>query len=86
MYGLGFTTSADLRPVARVVFKYPLHFAAPSGARERYGSDVTFEQALVVGQALPEGRMALLPSTRPAADNLAAAVPGAGRYLVVAPR
>jgi hypothetical protein len=86
VYGLGFTTSADLRPVARVVFKYPLHFAAPAGARERYGSDVTFEQALVVGQVLPEGRMALLPSTRPAADNLAAAVPGTGRYLVVAPR
>ena len=86
IYGLGFTTSADLRPVARVTFKYPLHFAAPSGARERYGSDVIFEQALVVGQVLPEGRMALLPSSRPAADNLAAIIPGTGRYLVVAPR
>ncbi len=86
VYGLEFTTSATLRPVARVVFKYPQHFAAPAGARERYGSDVLYEQALVVGQALPEGRVALLPSTRPAADNLAAAIPGTGRYLVVAPR
>ena len=72
--------------VARLTFKYPLHFASPAGARERYGSDVLYEQALVVGQALPEGRVALLPSTRPAADNLAAILPGTGRYLAVARR
>src|SRR5690606_18672622 len=86
IYGLEFTASTPLEGVARVVFKYPLHFAAPAGARERYGSDVLFEQALVIGQSLPEGRVALLASTRPAADNLAAAVPGTGRYQVVAPR
>lgn len=86
VYGIEFTASAGLRPVARLTFKYPLHFASPAGARERYGSDVLYEQALVVGQALPEGRVALLPSTRPAADNLAAILPGTGRYLAVARR
>jgi hypothetical protein len=86
VYGLEFTTSRPLRPVARVIFKYPLHFAAPAGARERYRSDVLFEQALVVGHVVEDGRVALLPSLRPAADNLSAISPGAGRFLVVAPR
>ena len=33
-----------------------------------------------------DGRVALLPSLRPAADNLSAIIPVAGRFLVVAPR
>lgn len=86
VYGLEFTASRPFRPVARLVFKYPLHFAAPGGARERYRSDVLFEQALVIGNVMQDGRVALLPSARPAADNLSAVIPGDGRFLVVAPR
>jgi hypothetical protein len=37
-----------------------------------------------VGRLLPEGQIELLPSSRPAADNLAASIPAAGAYLVAA--
>ena len=86
VYGVDLAAPAAFTPSATLVFKYPVHFAAPAGARERYGGDVPFEQALLVGHVLPDGRVALLPVTRPAADNIAAIIPGPGRYLVVAPK
>ena len=55
------------------------------GARAVYGSDVLYERALAVGQlAARRAALALLPSTRPAADNLQAALPAPGTYLVAA--
>lgn len=86
LYGLDIGAGSGLGSGSRITFKYPVHFAAPAGSRQHYGSDVAFEQALLVGRVLPDGRIALLPSTRPAADNLSAALPDTGRYLVVAPR
>jgi hypothetical protein len=86
LYGLDIQANAGLGSGSRITFKYPVHFSAPAGSRQRYGSDVAFEQALLVGRVVSEGRIDLLPSTRPAADNLSAALPDTGRYLVVAPR
>jgi hypothetical protein len=51
-----------------------------------YGSDVAFERALAVGRLLPNAQVELFPSTRPAADNLSAAIPAPGSYIVAAPQ
>jgi hypothetical protein len=46
---------------------------------------VTYERALAVGQLQPGGtQLALLPSARPAADNLRGPVTASGTYLVAA--
>ena len=84
-YGLDLTTSLPLATGASVTFKYARFFSAPAAARARWGSVVAYEQALAVGPVLPEGgRLALLPSSRPAADNLRAGLAGPGTYLVAA--
>jgi hypothetical protein len=85
VYGLDLATSLPLRE-ATVVFDYARYFSAPARARQVYGSDVAFERALAVGRLLPESQIELLPSTRPAPDNLEAKVPAVGRYLVAAPQ
>jgi hypothetical protein len=72
--------------VASVTFKYARYFSAPARARAVYGGDLAYERALAVGRLLPDARLALLPSTRPAADNLRASLPAAGGYLVAAPQ
>ena len=84
LYGMDIRTSTPLRGPAYLVFKYARYFLSPAKARSVYGNDVRFEQALAVGQVLPNGQLALLPSTRPASDNLRAAVTTAGSYLVAA--
>jgi hypothetical protein len=84
VYGLDFRTSIPLHGAATVTFKYPRYFRAPPQARAVYGDDVQFERALAVGQVMPNGQLALLPSTRPASDNLQATVTAAGSYLVAA--
>jgi hypothetical protein len=85
VYGLDVATSLPLGEGAAVTFKYARYFSAPARARSAYGSDVTYERALSVAELLPDGtRMAMLPSTRPAADNLRSALPTAGTYLVAA--
>lgn len=71
---------------ARLAFKYPVHFSAPVGAQQRYGSSAVFERALTVAQLTSDGRYNLLPSARPAADNLEAPLSGPGTYIVAAPR
>ncbi len=83
IYGLDVTTSLPLRGgAAAVTFEYARYFSAPARARQVYGGDVAFERTLAVGRMLPENQIELLPSTRPAADNLRAALPAPGRYLV----
>jgi hypothetical protein len=87
VYGLDFTTTIPLRPSgATLAFEYARFFSAPTRARQVYGSDVAYERALAVGRLLPDNQLELLASSRPAADNLAAALPGAGAYLMAAPQ
>jgi hypothetical protein len=86
VYGLAITSSRPFGEGARLTFKYPVHFQAPAAAAQRYGSEAQFERALGIGVQQEDGRVRLLPSTRPAADNLAATIPGPGVYLVAAPR
>ena len=87
IYGLDFTTSMPLRGgAAAVTFEYSRYFSAPAQARQVYGSDAAFERVVTVGQLLPDNQIELLPSTRPATDNLSAALPTAGSYIVAGPR
>jgi hypothetical protein len=87
IYGLDVATSLPLRGgEATVTFDYARYFSAPARARQVYGNDIAFERALAVGRLLPENQIELLPSTRPVPDNLAAALPGPGSYLVAAPQ
>ena len=87
IYGLDFTTTLPLRAgQADLTFVYGRYFSAPARARQVYGNDVAFERALTVGRLLPENQVELLPSTRPAADNLRAALPTPGGYIAVAPQ
>lgn len=86
LYGVDIRISEPLRERAFLVFRYGRYFLAPERARTVYGGDVLYERALSIGQVQPDGRLALLPSTRPASDNLRAALTGGGGYLVVAPQ
>jgi hypothetical protein len=87
VYGIDFTTTAAFRPSsASVEFDYPVFFSAPARARQVYGSDVAYERALAIGRILPDNQLELLPSSRPAADNLEATLSAAGNYLVAAPQ
>ncbi|HEU5303658.1 MAG TPA: hypothetical protein VFU40_03350, partial [Gemmatimonadales bacterium] len=87
LYGVDLTTSLPFQEKrAAVVFEYARYFSAPARGRQVFGSDVAFERALAVGRVLPDGQIELLPSVRPAADNLRATLPAAGSYLVAAPR
>jgi hypothetical protein len=87
VYGIDLVTSAPFSEGVSVVFKYPRYFSAPAKARAVYGSDALYERALAIGQLLATGQsIALLPSTRPGPDNLRAALPAPGTYLVAAPQ
>ena len=89
VYGLDLSTSLPIRAApegARVLFDYARYFSAPLRARQVHGSDIAFEHALAVGRLLPDNQIELLPSTRPAPDNLSARMPSAGSYLVAAPQ
>jgi hypothetical protein len=87
VYGLDFTTSLPLRTDgATLVFEYARFFSAPARARQVYGSEVAYERALAIGRILPNSQLELLPSFRPAGDNLGATIPAAGSYLVAAPQ
>jgi hypothetical protein len=86
IYGLDVVTSLPIRDSAAVAFKYARYFAAPGKARAVYGSDVAYERALGVGRVMPDGMLALFPSTRPFPDVLRAPLAAAGTYLVAAPR
>jgi hypothetical protein len=86
IYGLDLTTSLPFRgSEAAVTFEYSRYFSASARARRVYGSDVAFERALAVGRLLPDNQVELLPSTHPQADNLRAALPEPGSYLVAGP-
>jgi hypothetical protein len=87
IYGLDLATSLPFRSGgAAVTFVYGRYFTAPARARQVHGSDVGFERTLAVGRLLSESQVELLPSTRPAVDNLRAALPGPGGYMVAGPQ
>jgi hypothetical protein len=86
VYGADVTLSVPPGPGAAIRFKYPVHFAAPVAALRRYGSAARLERSLAIARRLPSGEYGLLPSSRPASDNLEAPLRGTGTYLVVAPR
>jgi hypothetical protein len=86
VYGLTISSTPAFTAGAILTFKYPVHFAAPQAIRQKYGNTAQFERALGIGVQESDGRYRLLPSTRPAADNLSATIPGPGVYLVAAPR
>ncbi len=86
LYGVTITGTAALQNPVTLTFKYPVHFAVPVGARERYGSAAAFERALALAHVNDNGSYTTLPSLRPASDNLAATLPVLGTYVVVAPR
>jgi hypothetical protein len=86
VYGLDFSTSLPLRPRgASLAFAFARFFSAPARARKVYGSDVAYQRASAIGRVLPDNRLELVPSSRPAADMLEADLPGTGGYLVAAP-
>lgn len=86
VYGIDLVSSVPFSEGASVVFKYPRYFSAPAKARTVYGSDPLYERALAIGQVLGTGQtLALLPTSRPGPDNLQAALPAPGTYLVAAP-
>lgn len=86
VYGLELRSSVPLAGGATIVFRYPRYFLAPARGRAVYGSDVLYERALAVGLLGGTGQtLSLLPTTRPAPDNLQAAVRAPGTYLVAAP-
>lgn len=86
IYGVTITSTPGFGEGAILTFKYPIHFAAPREANQKYGNPAQFERALGIGVRENDGRYRLLPSSRPAADNLTATIPGPGVYLVAAPR
>ncbi len=82
VYGLDLDLTATPRRGATIRFKYPVHFLAPVAALRKHGSAVRFERTLSVARRIDGNRFVLLPSDRPASDNLRAALPGSGTYLV----
>lgn len=87
IYGLDLATSVPFRAgQADLTFVYGRYFSAPARARQVYGSDAAFERALAVGQLLNDGQVSLLPTSRPAPDNVHAALPISSSYVVAAPQ
>jgi hypothetical protein len=86
LYGIDLESDRPLPAGVTLSISYALHFVAPAGARDRYGSDLGFERVLFIARATPDSQVVFLPSSRPGSDLLAATVPGPGRYLVSAPK
>jgi hypothetical protein len=86
LYGLDVRVSLPLKTHAVLVFKYPRYFQEPAKAKAAYGGHVAFERALAIGQVTTGDQLAMLPSTRPASDNLSAEISAGGTYLVAAAR
>ena len=85
-YGLVIETDTPFQAGAILTFKYALHFLAPPEATLKYPSHVLFERALAIGRIGNAADITLLPSVRPAADNLEAPAATPGTYLVAAPK
>lgn len=86
VYAVDIGMSATPKKGATIQFKYPVHFAAPNAAIQRYGTRARYERALMIGLQLDSTQVGLYESERPASDNLRAPFVGSGTYLVAAPR
>ena len=86
VYGIDLESDRPLPAGVTLTISYALHFVAPAGARDRYGSDLGFERALYLGRVSADRQVVFLPTTRPGSDLLVATIPGVGRYLVSAPK
>ena len=86
VYGIDLESDRQLPAGVTLTISYALHFVAPAGARDRYGSDLGFERALYLGRVSADRQVVFLPTTRPGSDLLVATIPGVGRYLVSAPK
>jgi len=84
IYGFDLSSTLPFRG-AIVEFDYARYFSAPALARQVYGSDAAYAQALAVGRVLPNNLIELLPSSSREEDRAAANVPSPGSYLVAAP-
>ncbi len=84
-YSLEIEVTGALRSGATITFSYGAHFLPPTGARDRYGSDLGYEQALAVGR-VENDQVRFLPTNRPGTDMVRAALVGPGRYVVAAPK
>jgi len=85
LFGLELVTSAEFAGEGALVFRYARNFLAPMGSTARYPDNSALERALSVAWLQPDATLLLLPSRRPAADNLQAPLRAGGRYLLVAP-
>lgn len=86
LYGVDVMTEDEVKPGVQIVFSYAIHFTAPAAARQIYGSEIRFERFLGVGRLEADSTLVFLDSYRPGSDLLTSSLPGAGRYLVAAPR
>lgn len=85
-FGLILQAGAPFQAGGEITFKYAVHFMAPPDATPRYPNHVLLERALAVGRLSAAGDIDLLPSVRPASDNLRAPAAAPGTYVVAAPR
>ena len=85
-FGLILQAGAPFQAGGEITFKYAVHFQAPPEASSRYPNHVLLERALAVGHLSASGEIDLLPSVRPASDNLQAPAASPGTYVVAAPR
>jgi hypothetical protein len=86
IYGVDVASSVQPDKAGIIRFKYPVHFSAPLGALQKYGTRLRYELALQVGRETDDQKYALYESLRRASDNLEATLVVPGRYLVGAPR
>lgn len=86
LYALDVQVQGEMADSATIEFSYGMHFLAPAGAREKYGSEIEFERELWLGRIERDSQVVFLPTVRPGSDMVAAPLPGSGRYLVAAPR
>jgi hypothetical protein len=85
-FGLVLESASAFQAGGEITFKYAVHFQAPPETTAKYPNHVLLERALAVGRLGANGQIDLLPSTRPAADNLQAPAATPGTYVVAAPR
>jgi hypothetical protein len=86
IYAVDIATTVVPARGATIRFKYPVHFSAPLDALRRYGTAGRYERALAVCDLVDGTNYALLPSRRPASDNLESNLRGPGSYVVAAPK
>ena len=85
VYGVDISTATPLADGGSITFKYAMHFSAPAGALQQYGTPRQVEGALAIG-LIAGDQITLLATRRPAADNLEADFTTAGSYVVAGPR